>query len=194
MLTAMDEGGGGRSARTARRPVRLDHIAHVLNVLLLVGIPGLVLAAWGDLPDRVPAHFRFDGAPNRWTTRSGGLVVLAVLPWVLAALTYGIMLLVRRIGRKHPDLFNVPSKDLFLALSPADREPVFRMACEMLAFIVFLANVTLGLVLLGTIQVARSAWAALPTPWLMVPIPIVLVVIVVYALRIRAYIRRTARR
>jgi uncharacterized membrane protein len=104
---------------------------YALNTALIVVFLAATVAAWDVLPERIPIHFGFSGSPTRWVNRSFlswfGLPILAA---AMTLLMYGASMLAIR----SPDLWNVPDKKRFLALSPEARAPVVELLQKYLAW------------------------------------------------------------
>jgi uncharacterized membrane protein len=104
-------------------------LVHLLNGALLLGLIGLSLYVYPELPARIPLHFGADGTPDRWGERT--LLSWMILPLVgagTALLMYVIGLFIP--GR--PQSFNFPDRDKLLALPAAVQEWVMRGVVDML--------------------------------------------------------------
>lgn len=161
-----------------QRSWRLVNLA--LLALFFVGS----LTAYDRVPGRFPAHFDLAGNPTRWDARS--LVSWMMLPLVAAGITLLLVGLSRWSGRR-PDLWNVPDKKRFLALSPEARRPIVHRLER------FVEQVnTIGIVILMAVQWAIFHAATSPSPrmpvWIVAVAPAATVVILVAALRMNAAI------
>ena len=66
------------------------------------------------LPDRYPIHFNMRGEPDGWAS---GTFEWFLLP-LIATFTVLLILTIGRLARSSPQLWNVPEKKRFLALTP----------------------------------------------------------------------------
>ncbi|HBQ27089.1 MAG TPA: hypothetical protein DD791_11900 [Syntrophomonas sp.] len=73
----------------------------VLSVLGVLFVFLLVYQSWGILPDRIPTHFGFTGAPDAWGNKGN----LFFLPLIALA-----MYLLLTIVSRFPHTFNYPVK------------------------------------------------------------------------------------
>jgi uncharacterized membrane protein len=73
-----------------------------------------------NLPDRYPIHFGASGQPDRWVS---GYFEWFLLP-VIATATVLLMFGVGRLANRAPQLWNIPEKKRFLALSAERRAPI----------------------------------------------------------------------
>jgi uncharacterized membrane protein len=78
---------------------RLDWLLEAISLALLTALFVTLWLHWAEMPDRVPQHFGFNGAPNRW----GGKGVL----WVLPLTGLGIYVLMTAAAR-FQRLINLP--------------------------------------------------------------------------------------
>ena len=72
------------------------------------------------LPERFPIHFGFNGEPDRWAS---GKAEWFLLPAIGTA-TVLLMILVGQLAHRTPQLWNIPEKKRFLALTPEQRAPI----------------------------------------------------------------------
>lgn len=142
------------------------------------------LALWTILPDRFPTHFDLAGRPDRFADRSSlEFFLLPVLSLVLTALLLGITRWIGRLADAHPDWINVPNKERFLALAPAQRRLAMEPARIALSWIAVHLNGLFLYILIGTERVANGAWTTLPS-W-----PVVIFVAVVLGTVVHLCIR-----
>jgi uncharacterized membrane protein len=107
----------------------------VAAILFLLWL--MTAVAYPLLPERVPAHFGFDGQVTRWEYRSA----FWLSPGISTLLTMMIFGLTRLAYRYH-DLLNLPNKEQFLKLPAAARQQVLLRVDAHLAG---LATVTLAM-------------------------------------------------
>ena len=108
----------------------------ILGLLYLAFIGYLIFSS-GQLPSQVATHFRANGHPNGWMSRSSHMILMALLGLVLPLLIVAIM----NGARFFPSALNIPRKQFWLA--PERRQETFRylsrqalwFACVMVAFI-----------------------------------------------------------
>lgn len=93
----------------------------LLNLLLLGALFAGSLMVYPRLPERIPMHFDLSGQPDAWERRS--LAAWLMLP-VIAAGTALLLEVASRVSVRNPQLWNVPDKPRFLALTPEERAPI----------------------------------------------------------------------
>ena len=93
----------------------------LLNLLLLGALFAGSLMVYPRLPERIPMHFDLSGQPDAWQQRS--LVAWLMLP-IIATGTALLVELASRMSVQNPQLWNVPDKPRFLALTPEERAPI----------------------------------------------------------------------
>jgi uncharacterized membrane protein len=59
----------------------------ILSVLGLILSYYILLSSWASLPDKIPTHFGFDGAPNAWGSKMTLLLMPAIATVMFAVLT-----------------------------------------------------------------------------------------------------------
>jgi len=122
--------------------------------------------AWfGQLPPRFPSGFDAAGNPRGWTATSAPAWFAApAFALALAALIVGVALLTGNLVVHRPKLVNVPSKELFLQLSPAARlRAVARPTRIFLLWTLFLMSLLFLWIVEGTARVAVGSAATLPS-------------------------------
>jgi uncharacterized membrane protein len=92
----------------------------VLLVLLLLLCAAQIAYYGPKLPDRVASHFRSDGTPDGYSSRTSFFVMYAVLMGFLLLCFLGCAWILRRVP---PSLINLPRKDYWLA--PERRRETF---------------------------------------------------------------------
>lgn len=139
--------------------IPLNHLLDGLTVFPLISSWVVVLAMWGDLPDRIPTHFNLAGEPDGW----GPAGILFLLPALGLLLCVGLFILVR-----YPHTFNYP-----VNITDENAPRQYRLATQLLHWTncsiqwLFLAIVWM------TVQLARGGSVPF-LPWLL---PILLIVI-----------------
>ncbi len=165
--------------------IKLIHLYHALNLLFLGLTAGYAVSSWGSLPDRIPVHFGFSGAANRWADRGFELILIYSIPFIITLLLYTIaFLLVPWVAEKHPEYLNIPYKEKFLALPADKRAPLWQMTGEMLSAIAACVNGLFFYLLYNMIQSAVGMTGRLHAPWMFPLIALLIAVIAGYALRI----------
>lgn len=166
----------------------VSSIRRLQLVLLGLFFAGAAIA-WPHLPPRIAIHFGFSGRPDRWVSTTWmawfGLPLLAV---AMTLLLLGIDTLLQR----SPETWNVPDKERFLRMTPAEREPIESVVHRFVAWCAVLITCSfIG----AELEVYRSARpSALPgwTAQLLVWAPAILVLVL--AFRMNAFIRDQIRR
>lgn len=100
-----------------------------LTAGVLVALWAGSLAAWPELPARLPQHFDAGGEVTRWAVTSLGswllLPAIATALVLLATLGGGLL-------ERFPRSINIPDREAFLALPPARRRAVIERVRELL--------------------------------------------------------------
>jgi uncharacterized membrane protein len=130
----------------------------VLNGILIAALFAGCAWAYPHLPDRIPVHFDLAGQPDRWAARSPwswfGLPAIAL---VLALGMHAIA----AWSTRRPDLWNVPDKPRFLALTEAERAPIVARMQAFLAAVSAAVTALFCALQWGTYRAATGA-SALP--------------------------------
>src|SRR5688572_29187782 len=95
------------------------------------------VVTWFNLPPRIPTHFGASGKPDAWDERS--LFFWFLLVMVSLGL-HGLFRLVLSPGAK--DLWNIPEKEKFLRLTPAQQQPVMDLMQLFGAYSAFCIGIT----------------------------------------------------
>jgi uncharacterized membrane protein len=138
----------------------MKRLFDLANVALLFLMGMTVSAAYPKLPGRVPMHFDIAGRPDRWSGRSG-LIVLLVLAAALTAVLYVIIALSAKWAA-NPRYLNIPRKEEFLRL-PAEKQAAYwAVTREFFAGLAASVNLMFLLILEGTVRIAKGAASLLP--------------------------------
>jgi uncharacterized membrane protein len=104
----------------------------LLNLLLLGALFAGSLMVYPRLPERIPMHFDLSGQPDAWEGRS--LAAWLLLP-VIATGTALLLEAASRHSVSSPQLWNVPDKPRFLALTPEERAPIMHRLQNFMALV-----------------------------------------------------------
>jgi uncharacterized membrane protein len=142
--------------------------------ILLTGIILLMLwvisiNAYSSLPSRIPVHFDWKGAPNRWAEKTP--FQFFALPG-FATLLSVFMLIISRF----PRLYNFPQKEEVNGWPIEKRQPVYAMLNKMMYWIGLLIA---GMFLFIQIEIIQGAKSQNFTPANIWPMWILVAVIVV---------------
>jgi multisubunit Na+/H+ antiporter MnhC subunit len=124
-----------------------------LQLLLLALYFAAAALLWPTLPGRVPIHFDFAGRPTTWARTS--MLSWFGLPLITAAMTlflYGM----GRASNSAPELWNIPEKKRFLALSPATRAPIVAYLSRAMAWSAVMVSFTFIGIHVGVYQTAMG--------------------------------------
>lgn len=99
----------------------MTRVAGLAGVLLLVVHVLFAVVVYWELPAEIPRHFDAAGVPTRFEATTP--FTWFSLP-AIAVATWAFMAFIARQLPTHPEWFNIPQKDRFLALAPAHRAPV----------------------------------------------------------------------
>lgn len=156
---------------------------------LLAAYWTMCVVLYPRLPARLPIHFNFRGEPDSWTNNASAFWFL--LP-VIATVTLMLIWGVGELAARSPQLWNVPEKQRFLALSDAQRAPIVR---RLLGIMDVAALYTLSLIIVvqvGMYNSALSTGARLGWPFHLV-LWGGLAVLLLYALRLHGQVRKMIR-
>jgi len=130
-------------------PLRLE----LFPLALLAFTLYLTISSYASLPDHVPAHFNFQGVPDRWGGR-GEVIIFPVLSFFLYCLFIGITVALS-VVKDPKSMINLPSR-MKAALTVAQAEG---LRVVLLRSLFALKMLTLGLLAylaFTTIQVAAG--------------------------------------
>jgi uncharacterized membrane protein len=135
--------GNGMEDKIQIRKNALDVIETLVSLVSLVGVVVYLVLAWDNLPDRIPAHYNALGEVNRWSDKSG-LIVLPIISWLI----FGIITLVER----YPQIWNTG-----VAVTQTNRDQVYRLLKSMISL-----EKMLVLLMLASLTVLSSLSLSLP--------------------------------
>ncbi|HET9441402.1 MAG TPA: DUF1648 domain-containing protein [Longimicrobiales bacterium] len=118
---------------------------------LLTAYWAMCLMLYPRLPARMPLHFNWRGEADGWTNNASA--VWFMLP-VIATLTLLMIWGAGKLAARSPQLWNVPEKQRFLALSEAQRAPIVR---HLLGVMDVAALYTLSLIIVVQVSMYRGA-------------------------------------
>jgi uncharacterized membrane protein len=151
--------------------------------LILIALMGMtVAAAYPKLSARIPMHFDLAGRPDRWSGRSGLIVLVALA----AAMTAGLYLIIALTTKwaANPRYLNIPRKEEFLRL-PAEKQGAYwSVYREFFAGLAASVNLMFFLILEGTLRIARGTSSLLPFKAVAPGLVVIVLVMGVYARRL----------
>lgn len=68
---------------------KIDWIIEVICLILLVGVTAYLICNWGSIPDKIPAHYDWEGNIDRWGNKTE-LIILPIMSWFLYLLITGL--------------------------------------------------------------------------------------------------------
>ena len=68
---------------------KIDWIIEIICVTLLIGVAAYLIFHWGSIPDKIPAHYDWEGNIDRWGNKSE-LIFLPMMSWFLYLLITGL--------------------------------------------------------------------------------------------------------
>ena len=68
---------------------KFDWILEITCLVLLVGLTGYLVLGWASIPDKIPAHYDWEGNIDRWGSKSE-LLMLPIMSWFLYLLISGL--------------------------------------------------------------------------------------------------------
>lgn len=68
---------------------KIDWIIEIMCLILLIGLTAYLIFHWGSIPDKIPAHYDWEGNIDRWGNKSD-LIFLPIMSWFLYLLITGL--------------------------------------------------------------------------------------------------------
>lgn len=68
---------------------KIDWIIEIMCLTLLIGLTAYLIFHWGSIPDKIPAHYDWEGNIDRWGNKSD-LIFLPMMSWFLYLLITGL--------------------------------------------------------------------------------------------------------
>lgn len=68
---------------------KIDWIIEIMCLTLLIGLTAYLIFHWGSIPDKIPAHYDWEGNIDRWGKKSD-LIFLPMMSWFLYLLITGL--------------------------------------------------------------------------------------------------------
>jgi uncharacterized membrane protein len=137
-----------------------------LLVLAMLGPWALAIAAWPELPERIPIHFDAAGRPDGWAGKSAWwwFALPALATAIGALLAFGLPRWMVAMARSNSPWLNVPRKQQFMALPVDARERAIRAPLPWLTALACCVQVLIGWIVHGSARVASGEWDVLPAP------------------------------
>lgn len=67
---------------------KIDKLLEILCLVMLVGLTLYLVIGWDSLPDRIPAHYDWEGNIDRWGSK-GELLITPIMSWLLYLMITG---------------------------------------------------------------------------------------------------------
>lgn len=119
-----------------------EWIWDILGAVFYIGGIVSLLLLWGDLPDKVPAHFNGAGEVDRW----GSKWELLILPGI-GALLFGLM----QALEKHPEVYNYPKR-----FNEANAEQFYLQSRKIVNQLKNMCVIVFSVILLEAISIAMG--------------------------------------
>ena len=68
---------------------KIDWIIEIMCLTLLIGLTAYLIFHWSSIPDKIPAHYDWEGNIDRWGNKSD-LIFLPMMSWFLYLLITGL--------------------------------------------------------------------------------------------------------
>ncbi len=162
--------------------------ARLLNAVLLLALFAGSAWAYPRLPERVPIHFDLAGQPDAWQSRSVGWFLLPAVALFLTGFLHGIA----AVSARNPELWNVPDKRRFLALSPQARAPIMAQLRTFVAWVGVVLTAMMCVMQAAVFRAATGASQGLPG-WSLAAIGASVVAIIAGGLRLNTTVGRMIR-
>lgn len=151
-----------------------DRAFFILSGLVIALTVGMLVYAYPYLPERIPTHFGFSGAPDAWNAKSIWVVFFPAMIQVL--LTVGLSLVYR-----HPRFASIPGTMLVELAPEPVRQLFWRLIRHSLAITIVLMNLLFAYVGLAIVTTGLELERGL-NGWIMFGIvALLLIVQIVYS-------------
>ncbi len=139
-----------------------------LLALSVAGLWAFALAAWPDLPERVPTHWGTGGRPDAWDEPGfESWFLLPTLATALAAFFGGLLpRWVVGLARRNSKMLNMPQRARFRALPDDARVRAAGVMGRGLRRLSLCLLAVFGFFLFAANEVAHGRWDALPEGWM----------------------------
>lgn len=68
---------------------KIDWVIEIMCLTLLIGVTAYLIFHWVSIPDKIPAHYDWEGNIDRWGNKSE-LIFLPMMSWFLYLLITGL--------------------------------------------------------------------------------------------------------
>jgi uncharacterized membrane protein len=127
---------------------RLDVAVNCTSAAVLLLMAAGLFATWGSLPERVPMHFGWSGAPNGWgSPASLGFVFFVAIP--VNVLLFGI--------QRIPESYNIPFE-----VTEQNARDMYTVMRRMVIVLQLMLNLVFATSLLFCVLVATGGLSGLP--------------------------------
>jgi uncharacterized membrane protein len=109
----------------------------------------MTLYLWNTLPDKIPTHFGFSGAPDAWTPKSP--LALLLIPLIGIAIFALLAVLY-----KYPQYSSWPTTLILMTVEEEKREKIFHVFREMIAFTLFAVSLMFAYIQFSILATANG--------------------------------------
>lgn len=137
------------------------HLFRYAAWAIALGTLAVAIAAWGDLPERIPVHLGADGQPDGWA-RKGGVSWFALA--AIGLLVQVLLTFVAAVVRRNPSAVNIPDKERLLEMPPRHQAPVLLAVQGLVDLLALAVAVLIAVIQWQFVEVAggRAGIGALP--------------------------------
>ncbi|ADU32235.1 DUF1648 domain-containing protein [Evansella cellulosilytica] len=153
-----------------------ERVISFLSMLIFLGSLAFLALVWGDIPDRVPAHFNFSGE----VTRHGSQWELLILPIIGLVIYLSMHLL-----EKYPHMHNYP-----IEITESNAEEAYKISRSMLGMLKNTILVIFSFIMINASVIALGwgdgvASLILPLVFLGTGLPIIIAIVKLVKLSLR---------
>lgn len=151
-------------------------------------IASFVISAmmWGSLPDIIPTHFGFSGAPDDWSVKNAFSVffvpAMQLFLFILFAVIY-----------KHPQYSSWPTTLILMTVEEKKREKVFEVMRSMNTTILFVISLFFSYLQYVIMATANQRAQGLTPAYAIIFIAALFLVIIYYSIKMFSTIRKLSK-
>ena len=145
-----------------------------LNIGLLLILWIFSIIAFGDLPEKIPSHFDFEGKPDRWSEKNA--IEFFLLPAVLTIINIVLLILLR-----FPHHYNFPHRYEVRKWPARFQKPVYNYIKLLVLVICLLINLMFIYIQYMIVDTSRSYPLNKSHTWLLILIAFIWLPIMIYA-------------
>jgi|GEM_PF-1510251 len=146
-----------------------------LNIALLAATWLVSIYAYGNLPQRIPVHFTWDGMPDNWSDKT--YYTYFFLPLLGTIIVIGMLVLT-----KFPEIYNFPQKEQIKTWPAEKKKPIHAILSKMMLVIALLVNLLFFFIQFMIIEGAKKQQVEKSQFWIIMGLSIAFLPVVLYYL------------